>query len=166
MFQKIPIPFFAPPFQQTIGPITQTQVIPPGTILPIDMCHALFDDINVTIGPPGPPGPPGPTGATGPQGIPGNPGLIPVTFVTDSPYTPNMEEYFLAVDEGVEIVLPASADTGRTYIVKDFSGNSESNNIIITPTSPDTIDGQISKVIDINFASLTFVFNGIEWSIV
>lgn len=158
MFQKLPPPFFVtPPLQQNINPIT--------SILPIDNCNSLFDDINVTTTP-GPPGATGPIGATGPQGPPGNPGLVPATFVTDSPYTPNTNEYFLAVDEGVEIILPALPSTGRVYIVKDFSGNAENNNIIVTPTAPDTIDGATSKTININFASLTFIFNGIEWSIV
>lgn len=187
MFQRLLPPFFAaPPLQQSLYPLSQP------AILPIDTHDSLFDDINVitttggpqgATGPVGPIGPIGPqgatgaqgstgvtgsgaTGATGIQGPPGTLGLVPVTFVTESPYTPDDTEYFLAVDEGIEIVLPTSPDTGRVYIIKDFSGNAELNNITITSVLPDTIDGDTSKIIEVNFGSITIIYNGIEWSIV
>jgi len=185
MFQTTPSPLTGiHPLQQITGPMSQVLQAPLSAILPIDTTDNCFD-ITVFTGPAGPQGATGPTGltgatgpigltgatgqgatgATGPQGVPGNPGLIPVSFVTDSPYTPGTDEYFLAVDEGVEIILPITPSTGRVYIVKDFSGNAEANNITIS-SDPDTIDGVLSKVININFGSLTFVFNSIEWSVV
>ncbi len=106
------------------------------------------------------------TGATGPQGPRCKDRVVAVTFVTNSPYTPTAEDYYLAVDKGIKIRLPLSPDTGTTYIIKDFSGNSKKDNIIVSSISPDTIDGDTSKTINGNFDSLTLVYNGIEWSII
>lgn len=185
MFQNLSYPLGTMPgVQQDLGSNSQVLLNPFNAILPLGGDDNCFD-INVITGPAGPQGATGPTGltgatgpagatgsgatglvgATGLRGLPGNPGLIPVSFVTDSPYTPGTDEYFLATDEGVEIVLPITPDTGRTYIVKDFSGNAEINNITVS-SAPDTIDGETSKVINVNFGSLTFVFNSIEWSAV
>ena len=185
MFQNLSPPVGVMPLlQQDLGPLSQSLLNPFGTILPIGGDDNCFD-INIITGPAGPQGATGPTGltgatgpagltgatgsgatgATGPQGLPGNPGLLPVSFVTDSPYTPGTDEYFLATDDGVEIILPITPATGRTYIVKDFSGNAEANNIIVS-SAPDTIDGELSKVINVNFGSLTFVFNSVEWSVI
>ena len=186
MFQNTLYPLSPiPSLQQDLGPNSQSLLNPFGTLLPINGDDNCGFDINIINGPAGPQGATGPTGltgatgpqgltgatgsgatgATGPQGLPGNPGLIPVSFVTDSPYTPGTDEYFLATDEGVEIILPITPDTGRTYIVKDFSGNASVNNITIS-SAPDTIDGVLNKVIDVDFGSLTFIFNSIEWSVV
>lgn len=167
MFQSLSTPMSGiPQLQQSLGPLSQGLFTPILPIFPVCETDSLFDDINVVIGPPGPQGATGLTGATGATGPQGVPGIIPVTFVVDSPYTPTEDEYFLAADAGVEIVLPALSDTGRVFIVKDFSGTAETNNITITATAPDLIDGQASTVININFASMTFVYTGVEWSIV
>lgn len=189
MFQNLSYPLGTMPgLQQDLGSNSQVLLNPFNAILPLGGDDNCFD-INIITGPAGPQGPAGPvgpqgetgpagltgatgstgatgaTGATGPQGLPGNPGLLPVSFVTDSPYTPGTDEYFLATDDGVEIILPITPATGRTYIVKDFSGNAEANNITVS-SAPDTIDGELSKVINVNFGSLTFVFNSVEWSVV
>jgi hypothetical protein len=90
-------------------------------------------------------------------------GIISTSFVTDSPYIPTSEEHFLATDEGVKIILPSDCKTGKVYIVKDFSGKSKINNIIISSESGN-IDGVLTKVINKNFGSITFIFNSVEWS--
>jgi len=90
-------------------------------------------------------------------------GIISTSFVTDSPYTPTSEEHFLATDEGVEIILPSDSKPGKLYIVKDFSGRAKINNITVSSES-NTIDGKLTKVINKNFGSITFIYNSIEWS--
>ena len=52
------------------------------------------------------------------------------------------------------------------FIVKDFSGTAGTSNITVSATIPELIDGQPSVLINIDFASLTFVYTGVEWSIV
>lgn len=114
------------------------------------------------IGPAGPPGPPGPQG---PQGLPGNPSPVAVTIVVATPYTALSTDYLMDVNVAapVNIILPASV-TGTVYIVKDISGNAATNNIIITAST--LIDGAPSATINTNYGSLTFIFNGTEWTIV
>jgi len=109
-------------------------------------------DISISVGPPGPPGPPGPL-------------EIPVKIVATTPYTAISDDYYLGIDvaSASSIVLPISID-GKTYIIKDVSGNASDNPITVTANT--TIDNASSYVIDSDYGSITLVFNGIEWSIV
>jgi hypothetical protein len=94
-----------------------------------------------------------------------NVSIVPVTEVTTTPYTPGPTEYFLCVDVAgpASIVLPTSV-VGKIFVVKDCDGDASTNPITITATGS-TIDGSASATIDVNYGSLTFVFNGTEWSI-
>lgn len=94
-----------------------------------------------------------------------NVNIVPVTDVTTTPYTPGATEYFLCVDVAgpASIVLPTSV-VGKVYVVKDCDGDASTNPIIITATGS-TIDGSVSATINVDYGSLTFVFNGTEWSI-
>lgn len=116
----------------------------------------------------GPSGPTGPTGVTGPSGPSGPSGplsIVPVTNVTTTPYAALTTDYMMAVNvASASIVnLPASP-TGTVYIVKDSSGLAATNPITVIDVS--LIDGQASASIDVNYGSLTFVYNGTEWNIV
>lgn len=115
-------------------------------------------------------GPPGPTGPAGPQGIPGQPGtigVVPVTLVTTSPFTPTLADYLLDVnfDGAGSIVLPVSP-VGTVFIVKDVSGTAGVNTITVSATGGVLIDGSATALINTNYGSLTFIFNGIQWDIV
>lgn len=90
---------------------------------------------------------------------------VPVTDVTTTPFTPSTSDYFLCVDiDGpASIVLPETT-IGRVYVVKDCDGDAATNPITITAIGS-TIDGAASATINVNYGSLTFVFNGTEWSI-
>ena len=114
-------------------------------------------------GPPGPEGPPGPPGPTGPAGTVAN---VPVTLVDADTYVPTADEYFLGViyDGAVTITLPASI-TGKVYIIKDAVGDAQANPITIAATGS-TIDTLATYTLNINFSSVTLVFNGIEWNVV
>ena len=114
-------------------------------------------------GPPGPPGPEGPIGPTGPAGTVAN---VPVTLVDAATYVPTADEYFLGVifNGAVTITLPASL-TGKVYIIKDAVGDAQANTITIAATGS-TIDSLASYTLNIDWSSITLVFNGIEWNVV
>lgn len=144
------------------------QYIP--TVFP-QPCPPFINDQDIFInyrpaGPPGPPGPQGPQGPEGPQGPPGTLANVPVTLIDQATYTPSTDEYFLGViyDGTVTVTLPAST-TGKVYIVKDAVGDAETNPITINTTAS-TIDGLASYTLNIDWSSVTLVYNGIEWNVV
>jgi hypothetical protein len=120
-----------------------------------------YDDLDLLINYqspiPGPPGPPGP---------PGSLADLPVTLIDATTYTPNADEYFLGViiDSPCTITLPAGT-LGKVYVIKDSVGDANINNITINTTAS-TIDGLASYIININWASVTLIYNGIEWNVI
>jgi len=97
--------------------------------------------------------------------------IVNITSIdnTDSPYTALDSDYYISCDVSsgsVTIKLPDSPVIGRIYITKDSSGNSESNYITIESVSATVeIDGELSKIINMDFKSLNFIFNGQSWEI-
>jgi hypothetical protein len=91
---------------------------------------------------------------------------VAVTDVTTPTYTALSTDYFLCVLTNglVTITLPTGI-LGTVYIVKDCFGNAANFPITIQGTGGETVDGS-TATINTNFGSLTFVFNGAEWSIV
>ena len=131
----------------------------------------LIDDRDLCIdyrppGPPGPPGPHGPVGPEGPQGPPGTLANVPVTLIDEATYTPTLDEYFLGIiyDGSVTVTLPAGT-LGKVFIVKDAVGDAETNPITINTTGS-SIDGLGSYTLNIDWSSVTLVYNGIEWNVV
>jgi hypothetical protein len=125
------------------------------------------DVINIGSGGIGPPGPPGPPGPQGIPGAPGTIGLVPVSLVTTSPFTPTLADYLLDVnfDGAGSIVLPVSP-IGTVFIVKDISGAASANTITVSATGGILLDGSATVLINTNYGSLTFIFNGSQWDIV
>ena len=109
--------------------------------------------INGGSGPPGPPGPPG------------NPSPVAVTDIATATYTALPTDYFLCVltIAPVVITLPTGV-LGTVYIVKDCAGNAQAAPIVVQGTAQNIDIG--TATINVNFGSLTFIFNGTEWSIV
>lgn len=115
-------------------------------------------------GPPGPQGDQGIQGEPGPQGPPGEL-IIPVVIVTETPYNAAADDYYI----GVNVISPSvinlpAGPIGKIYVVKDISGTADTNPITIQDVT--TIDGAATAVINTAYGSLTFIFNGIEWSLV
>lgn len=121
------------------------------------------DIINIGTGIPGPVGPPGPIG---PEGPPGTPGLVPVTTVIETPYNAVLTDYMLAVNVAAptSIVLPISP-IGTVFVIKDIDGDASINNITVSGLGS-TIDGSPSALINVDYGSITLIFNGTEWNIV
>ena len=150
---------------QSLFPTTGLMVMPGLTqaqgLFPIQPIYGSDDDITVNFCPI--PGPPGPAGPPGPQGPPGSLSDVPVTLIDEATYVPSATEYFLGVifDGQVTVTLPAGT-LGKVYIVKDSVGDAQANPITVTGS----IDGLTSYVINVDWASVTLVYNGIEWNIV
>jgi hypothetical protein len=118
------------------------------------------------------------TGNQGIQGIIGNQGIqgiqgtvgglvVPVTIANTSPYLALSTDYDIAVTANAvipsSVVLPISP-VGTVFIVKDAAGVASINAITIS-TIGFNIDGAATAVINTNYGSLTFIFNGLEWNI-
>lgn len=56
--------------------------------------------------------------------------------------------------------------TGQFYGIFDFTGAAATNNITITGTSGQTINGQASYVIGSNYGGVLLQFNGTRWQII
>jgi hypothetical protein len=99
--------------------------------------------------------------------IGGNPSPVTVTAVITPEYTATAQDYFLCVDtstQPVAITLPTGI-LGTVYIVKDCSGDANTNNITVAGTGGELVDGG-AATINSPYGSLSFIFNGSEWSIV
>jgi hypothetical protein len=98
--------------------------------------------------------------------IGGNPSPVTVTQVTTTTYTATAQDYFLCVDVAapVTITLPTGI-LGTVYIVKDCDGDAFTNPITIQGTGGELVDGA-TATINTPYGSISFIFNGSEWSIV
>lgn len=145
-----------------------------GGTCPPDSCPTGPTGTSGEQGPTGPTGPAGqgsdPTGPTGPHGEQGPTGpagalIVPVTIITESPYTALPTDYFIGVNRTIptQINLEISP-VGTVYIIKDIAGTAF--NAPITITDVVTIDGATSALINTDYGSLTFIFNGTEWNLV
>jgi hypothetical protein len=96
----------------------------------------------------------------------GNPSPVTVTNVTTPTYTADANDYLLCEDTSttpVTITLPAGI-LGTVYMVKDCSGDANTNPITINGTG-ENVDGS-SATINTPYGSIQLIFNGTEWSIV
>lgn len=97
--------------------------------------------------------------------------VIPYAAVASSPYSATTADVVMVVDTTASrtIILPAAVTTsaGRIYVVKDGTGNSETNPITISPTGADTIDLQASATLESGFGSIFLVSNGVNsWTVI
>ncbi len=95
--------------------------------------------------------------------------LLPITFVTSgTSYAVSSTDYFLSVSSDIArtITLAATTTTGRVVVVKDRTGNAQSNNITVQATSGTvTIDGGPTYKINVNYASIQLLFDGTVYQI-
>jgi hypothetical protein len=83
------------------------------------------------------------------------------------PYTTVPQDYLILVDTSSarSIVPLASPTTGQVHVIKDTVGSAAANNITVTPSGKN-IDGSASFVMNVNYGSITIVYNGSSWSII
>ncbi len=137
---------------QGIAPLGFYPPFPPFPIIPLYVPGNNNDTINVG-------------GGTIING--GNPSPVTVTEVTTPEYTVTAKDYFLCVDTAttpVAITLPAGI-LGTVYIIKDCTGNADTNNITIAGTGGELVDSS-AATINTPYGSVSLIFNGTEWSIV
>lgn len=88
---------------------------------------------------------------------------------TDSPYVVLSTDFYMTcnVTSGVlTIQLPNAPTTGRIFVVKDANGNCATNNITVTTVGGVvTIDGSTSFVMNTNYESANFLFNGTSYEV-
>lgn len=62
------------------------------------------------------------------------------------------------------ITLPSAAlvTAGRIFMIKDQTGNAETNNITVLPDGSDGIDGAISVTLNSAYGSLFLITNGVD----
>lgn len=83
----------------------------------------------------------------------------------NSNYSVATTDYYVGVDSNnstVKITLPVATQMldGQTIIIKDEGGNAASNNITISGSASDTIDGQNTVILESPFASIQLYCNG------
>jgi hypothetical protein len=107
----------------------------------------------------------GQPGPQGPQGLPGFIKNASVKLVDEPDYTALVEDSFLGIiySGKTTITLPLSSD-GKIYVVKDSIGTSSKNAISILAIDS-TIDSLKTYSVDIDWGSVTLIYNGLEWNI-
>lgn len=93
--------------------------------------------------------------------------VYPTTAPSSYPYTVLPQDGFIFVDtSGARTInLNASPVRGQWFIIKDNVGSAAANNITVVPAAGN-IDGAGSYVMNINYGSITVVYNGTQWNIV
>lgn len=89
--------------------------------------------------------------------------------VNTSPYTVLTDDVYLSVDSTggpIMILLPDAAFSGEPYIIKDRTGTSATNNIIVTTVGGAvTIDGLTSFIMNSAYQSISLVGNSVSYEI-
>lgn len=106
--------------------------------------------------------------ATTTQNVKPSSAIVPRTAVASSPYVVLSTDYFISVDttSARTIQLPNAPSTNQVFTVKDRTGGALLNNITVTTVGGVVnIDGSTSYVINVNFGSAQFIFNGTTYEI-
>ena len=85
--------------------------------------------------------------------------------VTPASFTATDVVAVMNVASASAITLPAGI-TDRVYIVADGSGAAETNNITVSTSAGQLINGATSYVIKENFGFLFLVFDGVQWNVI
>jgi hypothetical protein len=92
-----------------------------------------------------------------------------VTEVAAGPYSVTDAHYAFMIDTSVAITfnLPTAVGrTGQVYVFKDRTGGAAANNVTITPSGAETVDGGATLVINANKGTYTIMSNGTNWFII
>jgi hypothetical protein len=86
---------------------------------------------------------------------------------TPNTITTNDEIIFSNVASPSSLILPtlgsSSENTGRSFYIKDFSGNSKTNPITITAPSGKTIDGAAFAILNTQYSHILLTYDGTNW---
>ncbi len=96
--------------------------------------------------------------------------IIHRTAVAGATYTTLVSDYYIgctgtgSTDQAIELST-ASETEGRVVVVKDESGNASGHNITVSTEGATTIDGGATVVLNGDYDSARFVFNGTNWGV-
>ena len=89
-----------------------------------------------------------------------------LTVVTTTPYTVKTsdETVFVNVPASASIILP-TIEVGKntSFYIKDYSGNAQSNPIVITATGSATINGVSFAILNVNYSYIQIIWDGENW---
>lgn len=92
------------------------------------------------------------------------------TLIVDSDYSFAPDDHMLFVDctsGPITITLPAAHSVDKIYEVKDYAGFAATNNITITSSGGDLIDGLgTTATLTVNHQSFMFLSDGTDWWII
>jgi hypothetical protein len=88
-----------------------------------------------------------------------------IITVANYAITNDDEIIFSNVTGPASITLPSlpSSGAGRTYIVKDYSGNSKINPVTITPPANKLVDGATFAIINTPYGTVWLTYDGLNW---
>lgn len=106
------------------------------------------------------------TRSTGPA--PTWPSLVPIVTGVSVAYLAKPTDYYIGVNgPGVTVTLPSGAIAGKTYLIKDESGQITANAAYrIAITGGGLIDGSSTIVMTQSYMSLSLLWTGTFWSII
>lgn len=95
------------------------------------------------------------------------PVLASVTHPDQYPYNISASDAYIIVNSSTDttINLPSIPQTGMRFVVKDGSGNSGSNPIVVDGNG-NTVDSQESYIISNNYDFVGVLFDGFEWKVI
>jgi hypothetical protein len=89
--------------------------------------------------------------------------------ISTTPYVVVSIDFFLAVDASgspITIHMPNTTTTGRVFVVKDWKGQANLNNIIITtPGGVALFDGFTSYTMNAQYQSVNLIFDGTNYQL-
>ncbi len=88
---------------------------------------------------------------------------------TDSPFTVDLStDHTLQCDTTsgtITVNLPAGHSAGDTIVIKDIAGNAGTNNITIDPNAAETVDGDATYPLDVDYMEVTLISDGTNWGV-
>lgn len=88
---------------------------------------------------------------------------------SDSPYSISSNNYLIGCQTStgaITVILPAASGvTNQVFYIVDETGNAPTNNITISTTDSETINGDTSKIIAGQYTSLKIYSNGTNYNI-
>lgn len=92
------------------------------------------------------------------------------TVSTNSTINPTQSSTIYLVNTSSSSVIltlsTSSLESGKEVIIKDSSGSSSTNTITVQTEGSETIDGESSFVISLDYTSITIVSDGSNWFII
>ena len=93
-----------------------------------------------------------------------------VTIATSSTISPSQSSTLYLADSSLNSLTltlsTSSIETGKEIIIKDSTGSSSINSITVQTEGSETIDGESSFTISLDYTSITLISDGSNWFII